>query len=87
MNTFDRPHYVTTAIPFVNSTPHLGFALELCIADALARYARARGVPVELVTGTDDHSLKNVLAAERTGLPTAAFVAQQSEVFAQLCVA
>ena len=30
--------YVTTSIPYVNASPHLGFALELCIADALARF-------------------------------------------------
>ena len=87
MNTTVGPRYFTTAIPFVNSAPHLGFALELAIADALARHARARGTAVELVTGTDDHSLKNVLAAERAGLATADYVAQQSQAFARLCTA
>jgi methionyl-tRNA synthetase len=82
--THDQPLYITTAIPFVNARPHLGFALELCIADAVARHARARGAPVQLVTGTDDHSLKNVLAAERAGLPTHDFVANQSQLFVQL---
>lgn len=84
MNTDRRPLYITTAIPFVNARPHLGFALELCIADAIARHARARGAPVCFATGTDDHSLKNVLAAERAGRSTGAFVAEQSETFAQL---
>jgi len=42
--------YLSTAIPFVNARPHLGFALELCIADALARHARARGRPVCFLT-------------------------------------
>ena len=79
--------FISTAIPFVNSRPHLGFALELCIADALARHARARGRDVHFVSGTDDHSLKNVLAAERAGQPTAAFVEQHSHAFLQLAAA
>jgi methionyl-tRNA synthetase len=79
--------YVTTAIPFVNARPHLGFALELCIADALARHGRARGRDVQLVTGTDDHSLKNVLAAQRAGLSTREFVTTQSQLFVQLAEA
>jgi methionyl-tRNA synthetase len=85
MSTSTRqPLFISTAIPFVNSRPHLGFALELCIADALARHARARGRDVLFVSGTDDHSLKNVLAAERAQQPTAAFVEQCSSAFVQL---
>jgi methionyl-tRNA synthetase len=79
--------YITTAIPFVNARPHLGFALELCIADALARHARSRGKRVRFATGSDDHSLKNVLAAEQAGLPTAQFVAENSAHFLQLSTA
>ncbi|HET8939151.1 MAG TPA: methionine--tRNA ligase [Polyangiales bacterium] len=79
--------YITTAIPFVNARPHLGFALELCITDAIARHARARGSSVQLVSGTDDHSLKNVLAAERAGRTTHAFVTEQAQLFQQLAAA
>ena len=78
------PLYVTTAIPFVNAQPHLGFALELCIADALARHARARGREVHFVSGTDDHSLKNVLAAVRAGTDTRSFVDAHAASFLQL---
>ncbi|HKP55801.1 MAG TPA: methionine--tRNA ligase [Polyangiales bacterium] len=84
MTTATPTLYVSTAIPFVNSTPHLGFALELCIADAIARHARARGRQVKFVTGTDDHSLKNVLAAERAGLRPSELVARNAEQFRQL---
>ena len=61
--------YVTTAIPYVNARPHLGFALELVQADVLARYHRQRGDDTRFLTGTDENSLTNVLAAERAGLP------------------
>jgi methionyl-tRNA synthetase len=79
--------YVTTAIPYVNATPHLGFALELCVADAYARHGRQRGRDVRFVTGTDDHSLKNVLAAERAGVATQAWVERHAAAFERLNVA
>ena len=65
---------IATAIPYVNARPHLGFALELAIADVLVRHARLRKRRVVALSGTDDHSLKNVLAAERVGQPVADFV-------------
>jgi len=82
-----RRVYMTTAIPYVNARPHLGFALELVQADALARHRRLRGDEVRLLTGTDDNSLKNVLAAEAAGLTTAELVAGNAAHFADLQVA
>lgn len=77
-------YYVTTAIPYVNARPHLGFALEAVQADVLARYHRQRGDDTRFLTGTDDNSLKNVLAAEALGLPVAALVEQNAGHFAAL---
>ena len=82
-----KTSYVTTSIPYVNAKPHLGHALEFCIADALARHRRLRGRRVRFVTGTDDHSLKNVLAAERAGVPTAQWVAEHAAAFQALVAA
>jgi methionyl-tRNA synthetase len=48
-----RTVYLTTAIPYVNGPPHLGFALELVEADVLARGRRARRDAVPFLTGTD----------------------------------
>ena len=38
----DNRWYVTTAIPYVNARPHIGFAFEAILTDALARYHRQR---------------------------------------------
>src|SRR5215467_11573298 len=73
--------YLTTTIPYVNARPHLGHALELVQADVLARYHRHRGDQVRFQTGTDDNSLKNVLAAEAAGLPVQEFVDQNATAF------
>jgi len=75
------PWYVTTAIPFVNAQPHLGFALEAVLTDALARYHRLRGDDVWFLTGTDENSLKNVQAAEKEGIDTVDLVARNAALF------
>jgi methionyl-tRNA synthetase len=55
--------YLSTTIPYVNARAHLGHALELVQADVLARHHRRLGEQVRFQSGTDDNSLKNVLAA------------------------
>ncbi|MCX4472950.1 methionine--tRNA ligase [Micromonospora sp. NBC_01655] len=76
--------YVTTTIPYVNARPHLGFALELVQADVLARHRRQRGDQVRFLSGTDDNSLKNVLAADAEGLPTQELVDRNAAAFEAL---
>ena len=55
--------FVSTAIPYVNAKPHVGFAVEMVQADAIARYIRLTGYDTFFLTGTDENSLKNVRAA------------------------
>ncbi|HEX6236121.1 MAG TPA: methionine--tRNA ligase [Acidimicrobiales bacterium] len=76
--------YVTVAIPYVNAAPHLGYAYELVQADIYARARRLAGDRVRFLGGTDDHSLKNVLAAEAAGVPTRDFVDDHAARFAAL---
>jgi methionyl-tRNA synthetase len=79
------PHtYITTTIPYVNARPHIGFALELVQADVLARYRRGRGQAVRFQAGTDDNSLKNVLAAQAAGVEVREFVDRNAEAFVAL---
>ena len=53
-----KKFYITTTIPYVNSDPHIGFALEIIQADAIARYHLFCGDDVFFNTGTDEHGLK-----------------------------
>jgi methionyl-tRNA synthetase len=76
--------FISTAIPYVNARPHLGFAYELVLADILARHRRGRGDRVCFTTGTDEHSQKNVDAATREGLPTRVLVDRNAAAFAAL---
>jgi len=79
--------YITTTIPYVNAAPHIGFALELVQADALARYARQLGHRVRFQTGTDENAFKNVISARERGVPTEQFVATNTAAFRQLATA
>jgi methionyl-tRNA synthetase len=49
-------YYLTTAIDYVNSRPHLGTAYEKITADVIARYKRLRGLDVHFLMGNDEHS-------------------------------
>lgn len=79
--TNSKPYYITTAIPYVNAKPHIGFALELVLTDALARYHRLKGEDVWFLTGTDENSLKNVQAAGREDISTQALVNRNAAYF------
>jgi methionyl-tRNA synthetase len=76
--------YITTTIPYVNARPHIGHALELVQADVLARHRRDRGDAVRFQAGTDDNSLKNVLAARAAGVGVQDFVDRNAEAFEAL---
>ena len=76
--------YLSTTIPYVNARAHLGHALELVQADVLARHHRQAGDQVRFQTGTDDNSLKSVLAAEAEGVSVAALVDRNAAAFAAL---
>jgi len=76
--------FISTAIPYVNAKPHIGFALELFLADSLARAARIQNGKVFFLCGTDDHSLKNAIAAEQAGVSTQTFVDANAHHFVNL---
>ncbi len=76
--------YLTTAIPYVNAKPHIGFALEVFQADALARHYRTSGSDTRLLSGTDDNSIKNVQAAHAAGVPVEILVERNSNHFLAL---
>ncbi|EKD78464.1 MAG: hypothetical protein ACD_41C00345G0012 [uncultured bacterium] len=79
-----QTYYLTTAIPYVNAKPHIGFALELVQSDVLARYYRLAGRDTYFLSGVDENSLKNVRAAEAIGLTTQQLCDENSAVFQEL---
>jgi len=76
-----KPLYLTTTLPYVNSDPHIGFALEIVHADIFARAARMQGKEVFFNTGTDEHGQKIDEAARKAGLDTQVYVDGYAEKF------
>lgn len=76
--------YITTSIPYVNSRPHLGHALEFIQADAIARWARLAGNEVFFLSGADEHGAKIVRAAQAAVKPIQEFVDENAAEFKKL---
>ncbi|HEV2065563.1 MAG TPA: methionine--tRNA ligase, partial [Thermomicrobiales bacterium] len=74
-------YYITTSIPYVNGTPHIGFALEAIQCDTLARYHRQLGDDTRYHTGADENALTNLQAADREGVPIQDLVDRNAERF------
>jgi len=80
-----KKFYITTAIDYVNARPHIGHAFEKVIADALARWHKAKGESVFFLTGVDENAQKNVQAAEESGVPVKEFIDKNTAIFVKLC--
>ncbi len=73
--------YVTTPIYYVNDAPHIGHAYTTVTADALARWHRLLGDDVRFLTGTDEHGLKVMRAAEQAGVSPLEWADRTSQRF------
>ena len=61
--------FITTAIDYTNSAPHIGHAYEKILADVIARYHRLKGDDVFFLTGVDQHGQKVQQSAAKERLP------------------
>jgi methionyl-tRNA synthetase len=66
--TDKTPFYITTAIAYVNGSPHLGHAYEAILTDVMARFKRLDGYDVMFLTGTDEHGQKVAATAQKNGM-------------------
>src|SRR5947207_1437839 len=69
-----KSFYITTAIDYTNSPPHIGHAYEKVLADVIARYHRLKGEKVFFLTGVDQHGQKVQQSAAKAGVAPAEFV-------------
>lgn len=79
-----KKFYITTAIDYVNASPHIGHALEKVQADTIARYERLKGSDVFFLTGTDEHGTKIYRAALEEGVTPKEFCDKKSAEFKKL---
>jgi methionyl-tRNA synthetase len=76
--------YITTAIDYVNGSPHLGHAYEKVLTDVIARFRRQMGDRVHFLTGVDEHGQKVQASAKKRGIPPQQFADEVSAEFRAL---
>jgi methionyl-tRNA synthetase len=79
-----KTFYITTAIDYTNSPPHIGHAYEKVLADVIARYHRLKGDKVFFLTGVDQHGQKVQQSAAKAGVAPADFVKGLTQKFVDL---
>jgi methionyl-tRNA synthetase len=79
-----KTFFITTAIDYTNSAPHIGHAYEKILADVIARYHRLKDENVFFLTGVDQHGQKVQQSAEKEGVLPEQFVAGVTEQFIAL---
>jgi len=85
MNTeMPKTFFITTAIDYTNSPPHVGHAYEKVLADVIARYHRLKNEKVFFLTGVDQHGQKVQQSAAKAGIPPAEFVKDITQKFVDL---
>jgi methionyl-tRNA synthetase len=85
-----KTFFITTAIDYTNSPPHIGHAYEKVLADVIARYHRmktdadGKQEKVFFLTGVDQHGQKVQQSAAKAGVPPAEFVKEITQKFVDL---
>jgi methionyl-tRNA synthetase len=79
-----KTFYITTAIDYTNSPPHIGHAYEKVLADVIARYHRLKDEKVFFLTGVDQHGQKVQQSAAKAGVAPAEFVKGLTQKFVDL---
>jgi methionyl-tRNA synthetase len=80
----NKTFYISTTLPYVNSEPHIGFAMEVIRADVMCRYKKLLGYDVFFNTGTDEHGVKVLSKAKDEDMDVQSYVDQNAEKFKNL---
>ncbi len=70
--------YITTAIAYTSSKPHIGNTYDIVLADMIARYKRMMGFDVYFLTGSDEHGQKIEEKANAKGVSPKEYVDEVS---------
>src|SRR5271170_6110281 len=77
-------YFLTTAIDYVNSAPHLGHAYEKVLADFFSRHQQNLEHDVLFLTGVDEHGQKVQQSAQREDVDPQVFADRMSRQFEAL---
>jgi methionyl-tRNA synthetase len=76
--------YLTTAIDYPNSRPHIGTAFEKIGADVQARYRRMEGFAVHFLMGNDENTIKVAKKAAELGRDPKEYVDDMARQFQEI---
>lgn len=77
-------YYISTAIAYASSKPHIGNTYEIVLADVIARYKRLCGYDVYFQTGTDEHGQKIEEKAINEGVSPQEYVDDKSKTIKEI---
>src|SRR6516162_8884696 len=81
----DAPRfYLTTAIDYPNSRPHIGTAFEKLGADVQARYRRMEGYQVHFLMGNDENTIKVAKKAAELGQDPKSYCDEMARQFKEV---
>ena len=72
--------YITTAIAYASSKPHIGNAYDIVLADMISRYKKQMGFDVYLMTGSDEHGQKIEEKAKAEGIAPKEYVDRAASI-------
>ena len=73
--------YTTTAIDYVNGTPHIGHAYEKIMTDIIAKHYGQRDGNVFFLSGVDEHGIKIQKTASEKGITPKQLCDENSQKF------
>ncbi|GIW80221.1 MAG: methionine--tRNA ligase [Gemmatales bacterium] len=76
--------YLTTAIDYPNSRPHIGTAFEKLGADVQARYRRMQGYDVHFLMGNDENTIKVAKRAKELNQSPKAYCDEMARQFREV---
>jgi methionyl-tRNA synthetase len=79
-----RKFFITTAIDYPNSRPHIGTAFEKIGADVQARYRRMEGYDVRFLMGNDENTVKVSRKAAELGRDPKAYCDDMANQFKEV---
>ena len=80
----NNKYYISTAIVYASSKPHIGNTYEIVLADVIARYKRLCGFDVYFQTGTDEHGEKIELKAKEAGVSPQEYVDEKTGIIKEI---
>src|SRR4051812_45049725 len=82
-----KAFFLTTAIDFPNSRPHIGTAFEKIGADVQARFRRMEGSAVHFLMGNDENTIKVSQRAEELRIAPKPYVDDMARQFREVWAA